>query len=502
MRLKVLFAMLLACLLGGAFLPGEARPPVKTSTKPVAKVSTMQRNVLLIISDDQGLDMGAYGSKSVKTPNLDKLAATGTLFTQGYATVSSCSPSRSVIFTGLYSHTNGMYGLAHDVHNQHLLDGVQTLPALLKQHGYTTALVGKKHILPSDALPFDQELEPEQSGVRDVAAMAKAAGGFFRQTSGKPFFMAVGFSDPHRDSVNFGNSKDWPGVKTCKIDPDKVEVPAHLPNVPAVRKDLAEYYQAVNRLDTGVGLLLQELKASGHDRDTLVIFLSDNGRAFPGAKTNLYDDGIHLPLIVYDPTRPIKGKQNDGMVSWIDIVPTVLDWTETPFPQAYRLPGHSLLPLLEDEHTDDRNRVFASHSFHEINQYYPMRAVRTRQYKYILNLAPELAYPIAGDVASSPSWQGISPYGEKVGSKVQYGGKVIALNRLNVGPRTYEAYMHRPAEELYDIQADPNELRNLVTDPAFAAILGEMRQTLEDWRRESGDPWLEGNTSPFHHSGH
>ena len=108
------------------------------------------RNVLLVIADDQGLDLGVYGNPVLRTPNLDQLAARGTLFTSAFATVSSCSPSRSVIYTGLYSHSNGMYGLAHDVHNQHLLPSVRTLPQLLKAAGYRTALVGKKHILPED----------------------------------------------------------------------------------------------------------------------------------------------------------------------------------------------------------------------------------------------------------------------------------------------------------------------------------------------------------------
>src|SRR5215211_8634878 len=116
------------------------------------------RNVVLVIADDQGLDLGVYGNPLLKTPNLDRLAARGTLFSNAFATVSSCSPSRSVIYTGLYSHSNGMYGLAHDVHNQHLLPSVRTLPQILKAAGYRTALVGKKHILPEASLPFDAEL--------------------------------------------------------------------------------------------------------------------------------------------------------------------------------------------------------------------------------------------------------------------------------------------------------------------------------------------------------
>src|SRR5690242_18772912 len=152
-----------------------------------APVAAAPRNVLLIIADDQGRDLGAYGNAAIHTPNLDALAARGTLFTQAFATVSSCSPSRSVIYTGLYSHSNGMYGLAHDIHNQHLLPDVITLPQMLKKAGYVTALVGKKHILPNEALPFDRELAPEEPGVRDVARLADETRQFIASQTKKPF---------------------------------------------------------------------------------------------------------------------------------------------------------------------------------------------------------------------------------------------------------------------------------------------------------------------------
>src|SRR4030095_2785412 len=171
------------------------------------------RNVLLVIADDQGLDLGAYGNPVLSTPNLDRLAAGGTLFTAAFATVSSCSPSRSVIYTGLYSHSNGMYGLAHDVHNQHLLPSVRTLPQTLGAAGYRTGLVGKKHILPASALAFDEELAPERPGNRDVAFMADEARRFIVKSAEQPFLLIVGYSDPHRAEQNFGNTRTWPRVQ-------------------------------------------------------------------------------------------------------------------------------------------------------------------------------------------------------------------------------------------------------------------------------------------------
>lgn len=440
------------------------------------------RNVLLIVADDQGLDLGAYGNPVLHTPNLDRLATRGTLFTNAFATVSSCSPSRSVIYTGLYSHSNGMYGLAHDVHNQHLLPSVRTLPQLLKAAGYRTALVGKKHILPESALPFDEELAPEQPGNRDVAFMASEARRFIAKRSQQPFLLIVGYSDPHRAEQNFGNTRAWPGIARESYDPAKVVVPAHLPDLPDVRRDLADYYESVSRLDSGVGLLLNALREAGHANDTLVIYLSDNGRAFPGAKTTLYDEGIHLPLIVSSPAQGKRGVRNHAMVSWVDILPTILDWARIA-PAGSPMPvGRSILPILEQTDPSGWDRVFASHGFHEIQQYYPMRALRTRQYKYIVNLAAPLEFPIAGDIASSPTWKAVA-----------------ARPGVGLGARTLQAFLHRPPEELYDLQADPSEVHNLADDAAHRAVLERLRSEMTKFRRETRDPWLPGQAAVFGH---
>jgi N-sulfoglucosamine sulfohydrolase len=439
------------------------------------------RNILLIVADDLGYDLGCCGG-TVKTPALDQLVREGTLFTDAYAAVSSCSSSRASLYTGLYPHTNGMYGLSHDVHNFSLLDNVKTLPWMLKQAGYATAIVGKLHVKP---ITYDAWLLPEQPGNRDVAAMAHASGKWIREQSAKPWFLTIGFSDPHRasDGSQFGNTRDWPEVKRERYTAADVLVPSHLPDLPDVRRDLAQYYEAVSRLDAGVGILLRELATSGHADDTLVIFLSDNGRPFPGAKDNLYYEGIHLPLIVRAPTQGKHGVRNRAMVSWIDIAPTILDWAQTTPPRDYHfnpLPGRSLLPILDAQDPSGWDRVFATHSFHEINQYYPTRALRTRTHSYFANLEPTLRVPIASDVALSPSWKAITS---------------TASARL--GKRTVEAFEHRPTEELYDLAADPDEVINLASDTTHAAVLAGLRAQLAQWRTATHDPWMQGVTDPF-----
>jgi N-sulfoglucosamine sulfohydrolase len=469
MKRRTLLASAAGAVLGSTLL----------STRRARAASARRRSVLLLIADDQGLDAGCYGT-GIATPRIDALARRGTRFTQAFAAVSSCSPSRSVIYTGLYSHSNGMYGLAHDVHNQSLLDGIDTLPLMMKRAGYATALVGKKHVRPDSAFAYDAELAPERSGIRDVAFMADEALRFIRGAD-RPFFVTVAYSDPHRAPVNYGNDRAWPRVEPVRYDPARVPLPSHLPDLPEVRRDLAEYYESVSRLDTGIGLLLDGLREAGNADDTLILYLSDNGRPFPGAKTNLYDPGLHLPLIVHAPGTD-GDAVNDAMVSFVDIAPTILDWADLP---QRALPGRSLLPLLGKSGASGWDRIFASHDFHEINQYYPMRSVRTRTHSYILNLAHPLDYPIAGDVEGSPSWKAIN-----------------ARPDIRLGQRTQAAYLKRPAEELYDLKADPDELINLASEARAAAVLAQLREQLFRFRRETRDPWLSGQTSPYSQRSH
>jgi N-sulfoglucosamine sulfohydrolase len=174
---------------------------------------------------------------------------------------------------------------------------------------------------------------------------------------------------------------------------------------------------------------LRELRDAWHEDDTLVIYLSDNGRPFPGAKDNLDEPGLHLPLIIRSPEQRKLGVRNGALVSWIDVAPSILDWARISTPRDYRyapLPGRSLLPILEQTDAAGFDRIFATHSFHEINQYYPMRSMRTRRYSYFLNLEPSVAVPVASDVQLSPSWKAI-----------------LNTPAAKLGKRTLETFTHR-----------------------------------------------------------
>lgn len=438
-----------------------------------AHAQTKPKNVVLIIADDLGMQVGCYGDKAIKTPNLDALAKRGIRFTKAYATVSSCSPSRASIFTGLYTHQNGMYGLQHATHKQECYAWVQGLPNLLRASGYFTGLIGKFHVGPDASFNFNRfALNTKQ---RSVAFMAQNARDFIKDAQGdkKPFFLVMAYQDPHRAVQGFGNEPHAADPKEVKYPPKDVVVPYYLPDCDAVRKDLAEYYQSISRMDRGIGLLIDELRAAGVLDDTLIIFISDNGPPFPGAKTTLYEAGIHLPLIVAGPGLP-SGRTNNALVSYIDLTPTILDWTKTKTPtyKQTKLTGKSILPIVGDDNPKGWDAVFGSHQFHEITMMYPMRTIVTPKYKLIVNLDHEKEYPHASDLWGSPSWQHIRTTKAKM-----------------MGERSVEAYLHRPKEELYDLTSDPNELMNLASDPAHAKTLGELRQRLRAWQVETGDPW-------------
>ena len=293
---------------------------------------------------------------------------------------------------------------------------------------------------------------------------------FFADSGDKPFFLLVGFTDPHRAAAGFANDGKYPaGVPRVKFDPAKLPLPNHLPDAPEVRADLAEYYQSATRLDDGVGRVLKVLADAGKDKDTLVIFLSDNGIPFPGAKTTLYDAGLRLPLIVRRPGQ--APTVCDAMASWTDIAPTALNWCGVPAPKV--LGGRSLVPILEQKSPAGWDAVFASHQWHEVTMYYPMRAVRTRTHKLIVNLAHPLEYPHPSDLWGSPTWQGIVKRGD-----------------ARMGQRPVADFLRRPREELYELATDPAEVRNRAAESSQAAVLAGLRGQLQAWRERPADPWL------------
>lgn len=337
------------------------------------------------------------------------------------------------------------------------------------------------HVGPAYVYPWQVR---EESDTRNAGWVADRARAFFNKAkeAQKSFFLTVGYIDPHRDLTRggFGNrEKDVMNDERLKdvkeYKPSDVAIPSFLSDLPQVRQELAEYYNSIHRLDQGVGLMLAALENSGLAQDTLVVFVSDNGAPFVNSKTTLYDAGIRLPLMMRAPgVTEGKGIRNPNLVSFVDLLPTFLNWTGHGYVTSQSRKGRSILPVLfSGQEVQSWDRVFGSHTFHEVTNYWPTRFMRTKRFKYHRNIAWKLDFPFAANLYGSLTWEGVRN-----------------SNPAMMGPRSLKAYIQRPPEELYDLEADPDEVKNLAADPAYKKQLEEMRKETEEWQRETEDLWL------------
>lgn len=454
---------------------------------PDARAADSRPNIVLIVSDDHGTDaLGCWGNPVVKTPALDRLAAEGIRYTHAFCTTASCSPSRSTILSGLHNHANGMYGLHHDFHHFQSFYDVVSLPVRMSRAGYRTARIGKYHIAPEEVYAFDEVLSEGRANNmqalgRSPVEMSERCASFVRADADKPFFLYYCTDDPHRglpfntwpEPNPFGNRPEgYPGVREDVFDPGDVIVPPFLPDIPECRAELAQYYQSVSRMDQGIARLMAILQESGVYDNTVIIYISDNGIAFPGAKTTVYEPGIRLPCIVRTPWQTRRGGATDAMISWVDIAPTILDMAGISADKD-TFHGRSFADTVDGGGTAAFDHVFASHTFHSVLMYYPMRALRERRYKLIWNIAHELTFPFARDLRESSTWCGVMPRSDG------YYGK-----------RRIDALLHRPRFELYDLETDPHEIRNLADDPVHAARLADMKARLLRFQERTDDPWV------------
>ncbi|XP_058130265.1 N-sulphoglucosamine sulphohydrolase [Anopheles ziemanni] len=457
------------------------------------------KNVLFLLADDGGFEMGAYRNRIVQTPFLDALAKESLIFNNAYTSVSSCSPSRASILTGMPEHQNGQYGLHNGVHNFNSFPNVKSISSILGKAGVRTGLIGKKHVGPMEAYRFDYERTEEQYPINQVGRNITQIKLFVREflqqskqtTANESFFLMVSFHDPHRCghiTPQFGSfCERWgSGEEGMGLIPDwhpiyyvwdEIDLPFNVPDTQPARYDLAAQYTTISRLDQGVGLVLKELHDAGLDEETLVVYTSDNGPPFPAARTNLYDPGMAEPMFIRSPeTGARRNEVTYSMTSHLDLVPTILEWFNLSYPLPNSLTGRSLLPLLFKEpsgQSDDA--VFASQSFHEITMTYPMRAIRTKRYKLIHNINYQLPFPIDQDFYMSPTFQDI-------------------LNRtLAKQPipwyKTLRSYYQRPEWELYDLKMDPTESRNLFGKSSTKETFGQLRDRLQRWLEATNDPF-------------
>ncbi|MFN0088595.1 MAG: sulfatase [Blastocatellia bacterium] len=424
-------------------------------------------NVVLIIADDQAWeDSGAYGNKKVRTPNIDRLAREGLRFNRAFVTISSCSPSRSSLITGRYPHNTD----AEQLHWPLPAEQV-TFVEKLKAAGYWTAASGKWHLGDAVRNRFDLVDDPGEAGFqtdpktgRMLARDDSGAEGWIppmrRRAKDKPFFLWLAALDPHRDYV----ANSIPNPHRAK----DVIVPPYLPDTPEVREEIALYYDEITRLDGNIGKVIAELERQGIAGNTLIIFISDNGRPFPRAKTTLYDSGIRTPLIARWPKTIRGGGVADGLVSSVDIAPTILQLAGVAIPATVQ--GKSFAATLANPQAKTRDAIYAEKNWHDYED--RARAVRTERFKYIRNDYPDLPLTTSADSGRSPTMDAIR--------RLRDAGRLTPeQSRIFQTPR--------PDEELYDVIADPHEFNNLAADPRYATTLAAHRAMLEQWSKDTND---------------
>ncbi len=405
-------------------------------------------NILYIHSHDSGRYLQPYGH-AVPTPNLQRLAERGALFRRAYCAAPTCSPSRAALLTGQSPHSAGMLGLAN--RGFVLGDFSQHIIHTLKGAGYTSALAGIQHLTNAkyhrgaEAVGYDRILTIDYDQAHTAAA------DYIRSKPAEPFWLTVGFFETHRE---------FPTKHV--VNPAYVQSPAPFPDTPATRQDMANYIAMARILDDKIGHVLRALDDSGQRENTLIIYTTDHGLAFPGMKCSLTDHGIGVALIMDGPAPFSGGRAIDAMVSHIDIFPTLCHLLDID-PPAW-LQGRSMLPLLRGEAESIRDELFAEVSYHAA--YEPKRAVRSERYKYIRRYDNRQS-PVLSNIDDGPAKSDL-----------------VAFGFAEQAPAP---------EQLYDTLLDPNERVNLIDDPDHAAVLTDMRARLDRWMRDTDDPLLKGH---------
>ena len=437
-------------------------------------------NIVLVHCHDLGTYVGCYGA-AVDTPRIDDLAADGVRFDRHFVTAPQCSPSRSSLLTGRHPHQNGMLGLAHG--NWEVGPDERLLPELLSEAGYETHLFGLQHVteypdrLGYDRIHSDEPLTAQAPpSVHETARAREVADEFASVLEAgdhdDPVFASVGFFELHRveEDGRFGFEAD----RYDAPDPETVEPLDFLPDRPGIRSDIAEIQGMLSAIDDGVGTIRDALEDVGLAEETLLVFTTEHGLAMPRAKGCCFDPGIEAALLCRWPGTLESGRVVDDLVSNVDVFTTLLEFAETPVPDAAPIAGRSFAPLLDgrEDGYDPRDRVFAGMTWHD--RYNPIRAIRTERWKYVRNFWHLPAVYMTTDVYRSAA-----------------------------GREVHEEYYgeQRPYEELYDLEADPLEAENLAIgdepdDPAVEAVRDRLREELLEWMAETADPLLEGPVLP------
>jgi arylsulfatase A-like enzyme len=410
-------------------------------------------NIVVFLSDDHSLaDSSVYGSTDMDTPNMQRLANAGLTFDRAFVASPSCAPSRAALLTGMLPQHNGA-----EANHSRPKKELKKLPAYLQELGYEVVAFGKVgHYAQTPEYGFDIA---RHFKYHEDIAVGEAIQWLNARTSDKPLCLFVGTNWPH---------VPWP--KPTTIDATKIKIPLTHVHTPETRRARARYYQAIRTMDDELGRVYDAALAK-LGKNTFFLHTSDHGAQWPFAKWNLYDAGIRTPLIVAWPGKIAAGVRTDAMVSWIDILPTLVEVAGGTLDKS--LDGRYFLPVLLGKTDKHRDEIYTTHSGDGDFNVYPSRSLRDERYKYILNLHPEFEFNshvtlVGKDDPYWPSWVKKAQSNPEAARKVQ-------------------RYQQRPREELYDLATDPLEEHNLAAEPAQTERLAAMRAKLEAWMKAQGD---------------
>jgi len=414
---------------------------------------TEKPNILWIVSEDNSPLVGAYGDEFATTPNIDRLAENGFLYTHAYANAPVCAPARNTIITGTFANSNGNQHMRSDYE---VSDVIEFFPALLREAGYYATNNAKE----------DYNIDESQTeGIWDESS---GEAHYDNREPGQPFFAVFNSHISHENNIH-----NWKPLDELRHLPDDVDLPPYLPDTPEIRRDFAQYYDLMEDMDGWVGEKISELEESGELENTIIFYYGDHGGVYPRSKRFVYETGTRVPLIVSIPEKfehlwpsDAPGTDVDRLVSFVDLAPTILSLAGVEIPEFMQ--GHA---FLGEQKTPDPEYAFMFRD--RMDERYDMsRTVRNDRFRYIRNFTPHRIYgqPIEylWRAAAMQSWE----------ETCAAGGCNEVQNKF---------WETKPAEELYDTQNDPWEVNNLADDPDYQNILVELRQANRDWMAEIKD---------------
>lgn len=412
-----------------------------------------QPNMVFILADDCSYwDLGTYGSKDAITPNIDKLATDGMKFTRAYQAAPMCSPTRHNLYTGLYPVKTGAYP-----NHTMAKEGTKSIAHYLKPLGYRVALVGKTHISPEEVFPFEYLKGLTNGDFKPINEFVEEA-----SLKQEPFCLFVCSKQPHGP---------WDKGDASLFPPEKLTLPPFFVDTEDTRINFSNYLAEVNYLDGQVGEVLEIIKNNGQEDNTLVVFSSEQGNGFPFAKWTCYDVGVHSGFVAKWPGKIKAGSVSNALIEYSDVVPTFVEMAGgTPIEN---LDGKSLVDLFlgkTDRHKEYAYSLQTTRGINNGSEHYGIRSVVSNQYRYILNLTPEVAFKnnITEKETWWKTWQSEAETNESAA-------------------RLVKKYQYRPEKELYDVIKDPYCMQNLADNSEFEQILNDLDAKLRAWMEQCGD---------------